>query len=111
MKGTTLTFAQNVETSKDSMNNPVYEVVNIEVANCLIAPIIEPSSAREQQSMEQSRDQVRVHIPKAHTGDLSNSAITYNGKVFTLDSDSVVFMNENTPTPWNRYFRAESING
>lgn len=61
--------------------------------------------------MEQSRDQVRIHLPKAYTGDVSDSNVAWNGKLFKVDSDSVVFMNENTPTRWNRYFRAECVNG
>ena len=111
MVGTTLTFIKKIPAGTDSMNNPTFETETIDVDDCLIAPITEPTSAREQQAMSQSRDQVRIHIPKAYDGDLSNSKVAWNGKVFTLDSDSVVFMNENTPTRWNRYFRAEHISG
>lgn len=61
--------------------------------------------------MEQSRDQVRIHLPKLFTGDVSDSTVAWNGKLFKVDSDSVVFMAENTPTRWNRYFRGECVNG
>ena len=111
MKGITLTFAKQTEASSDAMGNPINTTADIEVADCLIAPITEPASAREQQAMEQSKDQVRIHLPKAYTGDVSDSDVTWNGKVFHLDSDSVIFMDENTPTRWNRYIRAESVNG
>lgn len=111
MVGTTLTFALKTQTGEDSMGNPVFSVANVQVEDCLIAPISEPSTAREVQAIQQSRDQVRIHIPKAYTGDLSNSDVEWGGKTFHLDSDSVEFMNENTPTRWNRYFRAEAING
>lgn len=111
MKGTTLTFAKQTQTGTDDMNNPVNSVTNIEVADCLIAPITEPTNVREQQALEQSRDQVRIHIPKAYTGDISDSTVEWAGKTFKVDSDSVQFMNENTPGRWNRYFRAECING
>ena len=93
------------------MGNPAPTITNIEVEDCLIAPVTEPASAREQQALEQSRDQVRIHLPKAFTGDVSDSDVTWDGKVFHLDSDSVAFMNENTPTRWNRYIRAEAVNG
>lgn len=93
------------------MNNPVNETVNVIVDDCLIAPITEPSNAREQQAMEQSRDQVRIHLPKAFTGSVADSYVMWGGRKFRVDSDSVVFMPENTPTRWNRYFRAEAING
>lgn len=111
MKGITLSFAKQVPGNPDAMGNPVNTITNIEVADCLIAPITEPVSAREQQALEQSRDQVRIHLPKAYTGDVSDSDVVWDGKKFHLDSDSVVFMAENTPTRWNRYIRAEAVNG
>lgn len=111
MVGTTVTFIKEVANGTDSMNNPTYTTQNIAVDDCLIAPITEPANAREQQAMEQSRDQVRVHMPKASTDDVGNSTFVYNGKTFKVDSDSVKFMDENTPGRWNRYFRAESVNG
>lgn len=110
MVGTTLTFIKKVANGVDSLNNPTYTTQSVEVEDCLIAPITEPASAREAQAMEQSKDQVRIHMPKTSTADVSGSSVTWDGKVFTLDSDSVVFMDENTPTRWNRYFRAECIN-
>ncbi len=106
-----LTFSKKTELGTDDMGNALMVVVDIEVADCLVAPITEPITAREQQAMEQSRDQIRIHLPKEYTGDVSNSEITYDGKVFCLDSDGVKFMDDNTPTRWNRYIRAESVNG
>ena len=110
MKGITLTFAKETQMGTDGMGNPVNTVTNIDVPDCLIAPITEPANIREQQAMEQSRDQVRIHLPKAFTGNVGDSTVSYGGKTFRVDSDSVQFMNENTPGRWNRYFRAEHIN-
>lgn len=93
------------------MNNPVYSTTEIEVDGCLIAPITEPVNAREQQAIAQSKEQLRIHLPKTFNGDVSNSDVEWDGKKFHVDNDSVVFMAENTPTQWNRYFRAERING
>lgn len=110
MIGITITFSKKNATGKDAMGNDTFTTTDIVVDDVLIAPITEPTSAREQQAMEQSRDQVRVHLPKASDADVGNSTFTYGGKVFKVDSDSVAFMSENTPTRWNRYFRAECIN-
>lgn len=110
MIGMSITFSKKVASGTDDLNNPTYTEQDVTVADCLVAPITEPTTAREQQAMDQSRDQVRVHLPKASTDDVANSTFTYNGKTFTVDSDSVVFMDGNTPTRWNRYFRAESVN-
>ena len=93
----------------DPMNNPIIETTTVSVDDCLVAPITEPTNIREQQAMEQSRDQVRVHIPKASTADVSDSNFTYGSKNFRVDSDSVEFMAANVPTRWNRYFRAEVV--
>lgn len=93
----------------DDFNNPIIKEVPVHITECLIAPITEPTNIREQQAMEQARIQVRVHIPKFNDEDISNSYFYYDDKKFKVDSDSVVFMKENTPTKWNRYFRAEAI--
>ena len=111
MVGMELVFTHKVDAAPDAMGNKTHTTEEITVADCLVAPITEPATAREQQAMEQSRDQVRVHLPKAFDGDVSSSTFDYDGKTFTLDSDSVVFMAGNTPTRWNRYFRAECLNG
>lgn len=110
MKGITLTFRVNNPVAKDAMNNDVMDVVHTDVDNCLIAPITEPITARESQAITQSKDQVRIHLPKAYTGDVGGSEVDWGGKTFRVDSSGVVFMNENTPGDWNRYFRAEAIN-
>lgn len=93
----------------DDFNNPIMEISNVTVDDCLIAPITEPTNAREQLAMEQSRDQVRVHISRYDNKDVSDSTFTYNGKTFRVDSQSVDFMETNCPTKWVRYFRAEAI--
>lgn len=110
MVGMEIVFTQKVANGTDDLNNPTYTTQQISVDDCLVAPITEPTTAREQQAMEQSKDQVRVHMPKASTADVGNSSFVYNGKTFRLDSSSVKFMDGNTPTRWNRYFRAESVN-
>ena len=110
MRTIELLFNKRIEISRDMFNNPTYNTQQIPVAGCLIAPITEPSNAREQQAMEQNREQLRIHLPKAFDGDVSNSTVAWLGKVYRVDSDSVAFMAENTPTQWNRYFRAERIN-
>ena len=111
MVGMEIVFTQKVAGAVDDLNNPTYTTQEITVSDCLVAPITEPTTAREQQAMEQSKDQVRVHMPKTSTADVRNSTFVYDGKTFAIDSSSAVkFMDGNTPTRWNRYFRAESVN-
>lgn len=108
--GMQITFTKRVANGKDDLNNDTYTEQEIVIDNCLIAPPSEPVSAREQQAINQSRDVLRVHLPKASSADVSHSTFVWQGKTFSIDSDSVQFMNENTPGDWNRYFRAESVN-
>lgn len=110
MKGITLSFTKRVESEEtDPFGNAITTEEVIEVDDCLIAPITEPTTAREQQAIEQGKIQVHIHLPKTSDDDVSDSTVEWNGKLFHVDSDSVVFMNENCPTRWNRYFRAEHI--
>ena len=111
MIGMSITFIKQVANGTDALNDPTYTTQNITVDDVLVAPITEPANAREAQALEQSRDQVRVHLPKTNTQDISNSSFTYEGKEFKVDSASVKFMDGNTPTRWNTYFRAECVNG
>ena len=106
-----ITFTKQVAAGMDALNDPTYTTTDITVDDVLVAPITEPANARESQALEQSRDQVRVHLPKTNTEDISDSTFDYDGKTFRVDSASVKFMDENTPGRWNTYFRAECING
>lgn len=105
----TLVFNKQVEVGLNEFNEPITENQEISIDDCLIAPVTEPTTAREQQAISQNRIQMRIHIPKMSDADVSNSTVAYDGKTFTVDSDSVSFMPENTPTRWHRYFRAEAI--
>ena len=110
MIGTTLVFKKKVAGStRDPFGNLIQTTQDVSIDDCLIAPITEPQNAREEQAIHQGKIQVRIHLPKTSTADVSGSTVEWNGKTFALDSDSVVFMDENCPTRWNRYFRAEAI--
>lgn len=111
MIGMAVTFKKQVANGTDELNNDTYTTQDITIEDVLIAPITEPANARESQALEQSRDQVRVHLPKLNTEDISDSTFVYEGKTFKVDSASVKFMDANTPTRWNTYFRAECVNG
>lgn len=110
MKTLTLTFTKTVQGDEvDAFGNAKESTQEITVGGCLIAPIAEPTNKREQQALEQGKDQVRIHLPKTFTDDIGDSDVEWGGKIFHLDSSSVQFMNENCPTQWNRYFRAEAM--
>jgi flagellar biosynthesis/type III secretory pathway ATPase len=109
MKGITLQFKKRVEVTRDDMNNPVTNIVGIEVDDCLIAPYRVPTELRENQAITQTRDEVEIHLPKDFDGDLADSYVAWDGKIYQLDSGGEKYMDENTPTRWNRNLRGESV--
>lgn len=112
MIGMTLNFKKRVATgAKDSFNNPVYSESTIEVKDCLVAPITEPVDRVESAALERDVTVVRVHLPKLDKRDVSNSTFEYEGETFRVIGKPVAFMEANTPTRWNRYMRAEAVNG
>ena len=110
IKGMKLTFKVQVQAGTDGMNNPVYNTQNVEVEDCLVAPVV-PSAAPEQQAMTQTRGLIEIHLPKTFTGDVGGSTVDYAGQTYRVDNSGAVYMEENTPGRWNRNFRAEVING
>lgn len=111
IKGIQLTFNRKVQSGTDALGDPIYKTETISVDNCLIAPISEPANAREQQAMTAGKMQVRIHLPKSFTGDISNSTVVWDKHTYQVDQQGDKLMDENTPGPWNKYFRAEVING
>lgn len=112
MIGMTLNFKKRVATgAKDSFNNPVYSESTISIADCLIAPVTEPIDRVESAALDRDVTVVRIHLPKADTRDVSNSTVVYDGEEFRIIGKPVKFMDANTPTRWNRYLRAEVVNG
>lgn len=111
MIGMAITFTKQVASGTDQFNDPTYSTEDITIEDCLVGPMTEPLTARENQALQQARDQVRVHLPKTNTEDIADSTFVYDGKTFTVDSSGVKLMDGNTPTRWNKYFRAECVNG
>lgn len=110
INGITLTFVHKIKTGEDGMNNPVFNTENVEVDDCLVAPVV-PSAAPEQQAMTQTRGQIEIHLPKTFTGDIGGSTVDWDGQTYRVDNSGAKFMTENTPGRWNRFFRAEVIRG
>ena len=111
MIGMTLDFKKRVQSGTDGFNNPVYSEETISIADCLIAPATEPVDRVESAALDRNATVVRIHLPKSDDRDVSNSDLTYDGETFRVIGRPVKFMDANTPTRWNRYMRAESING
>lgn len=112
MRGIALTFTQRVESGGfDDFNNPIFTDQTFTIEDCLVAPVTEPQDRIESAALERDQTIVRIHLPKADDRDVSDSTMVYDGQTFRLIGKPVRFMTENTPTRWNRYMRAEVVNG
>lgn len=111
MIGMTVSFVKRVQTGTDDFNNPVYSQETITIDDCLIAPPTEPIDRVESAALDRDVTVVRVHLPKADDRKVHDSEFEYDGETFRVIGKAVTFMNENTPTRWNRYMRAEAVNG
>lgn len=112
MKTIVLQFTKKVPTgAKDGLNNPIYSETTFDIDGCLIAPITEPLDRVESAALDRDVAIVRIHLPKSNTTDVSNCTTEYGGQIWRIVGKPVQFMDENTPTIWNRYVRAEAING
>lgn len=112
LKGTSLRFIKRTPTGEtNALGEPTYSSTTIDVEDCLVEPIGEPTNAREQQAIQQGKLIVRIHLPKAFAGDVSDSIVAWGKHNYRVDHQGDEFMAENTPGRWNRLFRAEVIDG
>ena len=112
MIGMTLEFVKKVDSGEtDDFNNVIFTEETLTIADCLIAPAQEPLDRVESAALDRNQTIVRIHLPKADTRDVSNSTVEYDGQTFRIMGRAVKFMDANTPTRWNRYMRAEAVNG
>lgn len=112
MKTIVLEFTKRVPTGqRNKLNEPIYSEETFTVSDCLIAPITEPLDRVESAALDRDVAIVRIHLPKSDSTDISDSTVSYGGQKWRVVGKPVAFMNDNTPTIWNRYVRAEAING
>lgn len=93
MKTTTVKFINRP--NEDGTVTP-----EIAVSGCLIANNGSPTM---------NRPQILVHLPKKFTGTVDGAWVDYDGHSYHVVGTSVVNMDGNTPTDWNRYAIAERI--
>ena len=112
MKTIVLEFKKRVPTgAKNKLNDPVYSEETFEISDCLIAPITEPVDRVESSALDRNIAIVRIHLPKSDSTDVSDCTTEYGGQIWRIVGKPVQFMDDNTPTIWNRYLRAEAVNG
>jgi hypothetical protein len=112
MIGIPIVFKKRVPTgAKNKLNEPVYSEDTFTIQNCLVAPLQAPIDRAESSALDRNMTVVRIHLPKSDSTDVSNCTFDYGGQTWTVIGTPPPFMPENTPTDWNRYASAESVNG
>lgn len=106
-----MSFTKRVKTGVDDFNNPVYSSETLSIDDCLIGPPTEPYDRVETSALDRDITLVRVHLPQGNTVDVSDSEFMYDGQTFRVIGKPVKFMEENTPTRWSSYLRAEAVHG
>ena len=93
MKTTNIAF-------KNYFDETTQKFENIEISGCLVANNGSPNA---------SRPQIVIHLPKNDSHDVDGSFVDYDGKEYHIIGTTAKQMDENTPTPWNRYCIGETI--
>ena len=75
-------------------------VKSFTVKNCLVYPSGDPAA---------SRPRIMIHLPKADMADVIDSWVSYNNYDWHVIGMAAPTMDNNTPTPWNRFAVAERV--
>lgn len=70
------------------------------IDSCLVANTDSPTARRPQ---------IQIHLPKTDDRDVNGAFVEYAGHDYHVVDTTVAQMDQNTPTPWNRYAIAERI--
>ena len=106
LKGITVTLHDKVLTGKDAFNAPIYEEVDVDVENVLVAPV---SSTEAQEMLDLTGKKVvyQLAIPKGDTHVWENKRVSF----FSEDWLVVGFVTEGIedmiPLLWNKKVQVE----
>lgn len=100
MVGETITIMYREATGVDDLNNPIYEPVEQEVDNVLVAPgasVDVPESTRP----DGVTIEYTLYFPKTFSGSLEHSQVNIRGEWLYIVGSPRPFDLVNCPTKWN----------
>lgn len=106
MRGITITLIERVEVGVDSLNHPIYEEIETEVENVLVAPTT-ADDVIDATSLEGKKLVYTLGIPKTDKHKWADAKVRFFGMTFkqfglpTQGIDSLV------PTKWNKKVMVE----
>lgn len=108
--GETITVLHPSTDATDPFGAPIKEFVEESVENVVIHPA-EPSDYTDTNRPDGALIQWVLHFPKSYTASLRECRVVVRGETYDIEGDPMPYMNENTPTPWNRRAYAMRLEG
>lgn len=110
IRGRQAVVVRRVQSGTDEMGDPVFTETEETVANVLAAP----SSTDEMDETNRAFGvvcEMTFHFPKSYTASLEGCRVRWGGREYRVIGDPQPYMDENTPTPWNRAAKAVRADG
>lgn len=110
IKGTSVVVQRRESDSNDSHGNPVYGDWQDEVVEDVLAQRGSTVDL-DPERPEGVNVAMTFHFPKTYTAPLMGCRICYEGRVYNVIGDPQPYMDENTPSVWNRPVECEASDG
>lgn len=106
IKGITVVLVSKVQTGTDAFNRPVYESVEEEVKNVLVAPASSDDIATSQ-DLTGKKAVYTLAIPKGDTHDWEDATVRFFGQRWRTFGYPLEGIEENIPLEWNKKVMVE----
>lgn len=101
IKGITITIYQKQKYGKDMFGHDLYEEIQKEVDDVLVAPIAS-NDISVNTNTDISKTQYNLAIPKGDDHDWNNTKVKFFGKTWKTVGEPVEGIEENIPLRWNK---------
>lgn len=101
MVGITVVLINRVKVGVDALNKDVYEEVETEVNNVLVAPTTS-DDVISSTDLEGKKLLYTLGIPKGDSHDWTNCKVRFFGKTFKSYGDVIEGIEANVPTMWHK---------
>lgn len=101
IKGITITIYQKQKYGKDMFGHDLYEEIEEEVDDVLVAPVAS-NDISVNTNTAISKTQYNLAIPKGDDHDWNNTKVEFFGKTWKTVGEPVEGIEENIPLRWNK---------
>jgi hypothetical protein len=101
IKGITITIYQKQKYGKDMFGHDLYEEIQKEVDDVLVAPIAS-NDISVNTNTDISKTQYNLAIPKGDDHDWNNTKVKFFGKTWKTVGEPIEGIEENIPLRWNK---------